>query len=145
MSNKRDLVSFISHEYVESDAVDINGLTANDFLKMTDLLEAIKASKQSIAFIRRPTLAVQVVGGQLSAQSSPYQTTEYWIGPHIGTVWQLASDLEFQNIVEEATVTTGDLYSYTFSTTTPGDYYVRVKYTSDPEHGLWSNIEPVTL
>lgn len=80
-------------------------------------------------------------------QGSTFMTALGYQGKHTSTMWQVATDKAFSNIVIESTIraeTTNDLTKAAFPIPF-GKYYVRVAYVSEPYVSLWSSPLEVTM
>jgi len=141
---RKDVIVFDNQEGFPGSADTVQGNPPDFFLLYQDLIDMLTASLQSVKFINKPIIGASNQS-PLTLSGNGYTTTQYWIGPHTKTVWELASDNIFSNIVETSTVTSGDLYTWNPTTNTPGTYYARVRYASPPETSVWSDWIEITI
>ena len=143
----RDII-FIDETEIEGDDADnINNLGPEDFILMTDLLAIVQASYAGISYIQKPLVGVTVNSSIPQLNGSPYTTTEYWIGPHVKTKFEISDVVTFDSGNEQTyEKTSGDLTEYVFpSALSSGTYYARLKYFSSPESSIWSDAVEFTI
>lgn len=138
----RDVI-FVDETRIEGDdASSIGPYGPEDFMLMTELLDIIQNAYGGIQYIVKPSLYIQTVNGITTLTGSPYQTTEYWIGPHNSSKFEVSLQPDCSIPLQLGTVSTGNLTQWDVPVTlSPGTYYGRVKYFSDQESSIWSNIE----